>query len=429
MSSLIPSNLSDRTHGVRYAMTLSILAIAILAVGLYLKPAKETKLAEQQPSPSETQRLRRRAQRSGLESMSEYFASIAEEVHGTLLSIPATGKSAVFWGDSLAIAPGLSGPSPAALKLVTASGESVSATPLLGGPNLPMTTLKLASGVSAIVSDHRLPSRPLDAGSWLLTVWRHGGKTSFATGTFVTLRNIPCREMHAEELVSSTSLSESMSGGGVFDLDGNLLAVVLPCEDRLAALSAASLSRVIATSRTPAQRLLAAYGLRLDPPKESEAAHFGIRGGALVRETWQGYPAAESGLRPGDLIDQADGKTVAAHEVLESLLGASEIDVVLGVRRGRKKKVEVTLSRAQRAADARGYSLLVEDVGGVGVESVLHGASASLASIQPGDRILRIDDAEPRDAAQARRALSRSSAKPVFVEFERGRKRFGLLVD
>ncbi|MEO7918642.1 MAG: hypothetical protein ABIT01_04210, partial [Thermoanaerobaculia bacterium] len=129
-------------------MTLSILAIAILAVGFYLKPAKETALAEQQPSPSETQRLRRRAQRSGLESMSDYFASIAEEVHGTLLSIPATGQSAVVWGDSLAMASALSGPPPAALKLVTASGESVSATPFLGGPNLPMTTLKLTSGVS-----------------------------------------------------------------------------------------------------------------------------------------------------------------------------------------------------------------------------------------------------------------------------------------
>lgn len=409
-------------------MTLSILAIAILAVGLYLKPGKETTLAQQQPSPSETQRLRRRAQRSGLESMSEYFASIAEEVHGTLLSIPATGQSAVVWGDALAIEPGLSGPPPTALKLVTTSGESVSATPLVGGPNLPMTTLKLTSGLSALVSGHRLSSRPPDAGSLLLTVWRHEGKTKFAAGNFVALRSVPCRELQAEELVSSISLSESMSGGGVFDLDGNLLAVVLPCEDRLAALSAASLSRAITTSRTAAQRLLSAYGLRLDSPSENETAHFGTRGGALVRETWNGYPAAESGLRPGDLIDQADGKPVKAHEDLESLLGASEADVVLAVRRGRKR-VEITLSRAQRTAEAQGTSLLVEDVGHIRVESVLQGASPSLARIQPGDRILRIDDAEPRDAAQARRALSRSAGKPVFVELERGRKRFGLLVE
>jgi S1-C subfamily serine protease len=64
---------------------------------------------------------------------------------------------------------------------------------------------------------------------------------------------------------------------------------------------------------------------------------------------------------------------------------------------------------------------------GVLVGTVSPGSQGEAAGLRPGDRIVRVDAREPRDAGELRRALGRG--RPVFIELERDQRRLGVLLE
>jgi S1-C subfamily serine protease len=64
---------------------------------------------------------------------------------------------------------------------------------------------------------------------------------------------------------------------------------------------------------------------------------------------------------------------------------------------------------------------------GVVVGSVAPGSPGEEAGLRTGDRIVRVDEREPKNATELRRALARK--RPVFVELERGPRRLGMLLE
>jgi membrane-associated protease RseP (regulator of RpoE activity) len=56
------------------------------------------------------------------------------------------------------------------------------------------------------------------------------------------------------------------------------------------------------------------------------------------------------------------------------------------------------------------------------------GSAAANAGIRPGDVLLRINHAEPRNMAQVRRLLAVGRAAAAFVELQRGDRRWGVLL-
>jgi len=184
--------------------------------------------------------------------------------------------------------------------------------------------------------------------------------------------------------------------------------------------------------RSTEGRLLALYGLGVLPLDESLRRHLGVDTGVVVSEVWTGYPGERAGLRPGDVILSADQQPVAAPQELQPLLASAvPVETVLGVWRRRQRR-EIRLERAFDATPSPASELPAgrsfQPADGYAVEEVVDGSPAAEAGIRAGDRLLRVDFATPRTAAEAQRALSGRHDPPVFVEVRSGKRRFGALL-
>jgi S1-C subfamily serine protease len=220
----------------------------------------------------------------------------------------------------------------------------------------------------------------------------------------------------------------------VFDIDGSLLAVILPCGGRLAAIATSSIAEILKESDTSEQRLLARYGLVLDALADDEAAYFKIDSGVVVREVWTGYRGDEAGVMAGDVIDALNGAVVATPGDLSALTGPSGGQALaLRVRRG-SKTLTISLSGddASPVPDTRathGAGLVWESPPKpYRIDTVIPGSRAAMAGIEPGDRLVRIDHAEPRNLAQVQRIFADGKALPVLLEIERDDRRLAILV-
>lgn len=161
-------------------------------------------------------------------------------------------------------------------------------------------------------------------------------------------------------------------------------------------------------------------GIFTQPLKEDYAAYWGIEspGGLIVSTVAPDSPAAEAGLRPGDIIRVFDGHPIRALQDRDVLAftqlvrekaphAAVEMEIL---RDGAPETVQVTLGvRPRTARDAEEYTddtlgLIVreitrdlrillnlgEDVQGVIVRRVVSGSPAHVARIQPGVIIMSL---------------------------------------
>jgi C-terminal processing protease CtpA/Prc len=62
------------------------------------------------------------------------------------------------------------------------------------------------------------------------------------------------------------------------------------------------------------------------------------------------------------------------------------------------------------------------------IESVLPDGPAARAGIQPGDRLVRINRAEPRNAEQVMRAMTAAGRGPLLLEIERDQRRIAVVI-
>jgi serine protease Do len=150
--------------------------------------------------------------------------------------------------------------------------------------------------------------------------------------------------------------------------------------------------------------------------------------GALISEVLSGTPAAEAGLRPGDVVLAIQGRDVENdrdfRETIAALAPGTEAELTL-LRNGEKKTVTVELgerparevlarreARDTRRTDAFGLGLgdvpraLAQELGlsgGALVREVVPDSPADRAGLMPGDVILSVDEHEidsPEDAAE-----------------------------
>lgn len=78
------------------------------------------------------------------------------------------------------------------------------------------------------------------AGAWVLAVWRTGDQRAFASGHFVGVRARSSEFLRWDDVTSTVVLTEDMRGGGLFDLDGRLLGVILPADAGLSVIAAST---------------------------------------------------------------------------------------------------------------------------------------------------------------------------------------------
>jgi serine protease Do len=422
------SKTPKKPHSTKYIASLAAAAAAVLVVGFVLKP--DRRQAESTPplSPIETQRLARLAQRRALDTMTEHFSGVVGGLQGRVLQVGAGTGSGILWNTGLVVTAGRRTPSPESTVVMTPDGHLLTATRTVDGPQLPLAAYQLP--VQKPPGGDRIEeTRALQPGEWVLAVWHHEGDLAFSPGSYLEHRSTRCGEMGVDAVLTSIALSDEMAGGGLFDLDGALVAVILPCEETHVALTPDSISRLLETGHGLEAEMMASYGLRTLPVSDEVRGHLGVENGALVSEIWKGYPADESGLRPGDVIVGLGQHEVASPEDLQPLLLPTELGSrQLKVRRGRRT-VDIDLSpRTQEdTVDEQAHGVQLEPpTVGFTIGAVSPGSCGDEAGLRPGDRIVRIDNLEPRSPADLSRALDRR--RPVFVEIERDQRRLGLLL-
>lgn len=407
----------------RYPAVLAVISGSVLGLGLILKPDHK-QVPKPTISQTEIARLEKFAQRRSLQGISKYFSDLADEVSPQVVRIRRAGVSGLVWnGEGRIVAAQIreSGPG-GVLAVAQAGGEVVPARLLAASPDVPLSALEPSvSGGAQPVRRARVSGvRP---GDWLLGVARKpDGAVAFAPATFSGVAQASCGDVSVRELQMSVPVPDGMAGGGVFDMDGGLLAVIVSCGGRNAAISVDDVDNVLRLAEGAPAALLAAFGMRVssvarDAPAVSAAS------GAQVSEIRLGRAADRSGLAPGDVIVGCDGAPVDLPDDLYSLLlAAPAAPHDIEARRGRrlvKLKLEANAGAPpgiEFERPARGFVAAV----------IPPGTRAYRAGLRSGDRVISIDSRPPGSQAAVERALA-ETAPPSYVVIERGDRSMGLV--
>jgi S1-C subfamily serine protease len=381
-------------------------------------------------SETELQELARRARRRSLESTTAYFAELATDVRPLLGYVPALGTSTVVWDESRAVG----GPTPVPdqateLILQTASGERrAEAT---SSPRMPLSVLKVSVGPPMRVP-RRTASVP-KAGDWVVAVWQTDHAPAFVAANFRELANTTCGQAQAREVAVNIPLTWAMAGGGVFNMDRELLAAILPCSDHMAAIALSSIDDMLKRIATVEERLLARYGVLFGTLSQEERRYFSGVDGLLVREVWMGTRGDAAGVQPGDVVVALNNHDVAVIDDLTTLTTQSDKLFELSVRRGRSTQIVMLDADAATREISSGVGahlgLVIESpTPTFRIESVLPDSRAARAGVQAGDVLRRIDQVELRTRTQADRAMRSAASKPILLELERDRRRLAIVI-
>ncbi len=416
----------------RYVAILAAAACVILAVGWLARPAEVAQHAAPVPSETELEQLARRAERRSLDSMTKYFAGAAHDVEASIGRLRSDRMSGVAWAEGLLVTGPLDGGGQAQTAVAVAgpAGEAGARADILGA-HLPLATLRSPGGLAGLVPANRAEAQPA-AGDWMIAVWRTDTEPAFAAGNFHQQDAVACGTTTVREIGSNLTFSSAMIGGGVFNIDGELLAMILPCGDRIIAMAAASVDAVLTRENTTDERLRARLGLVLAPLSVDEAAYFKRSSGLVVREVWSGSDGAAAGLKPGDIILALGATPVAALDDLQALTTAESGPSVLKVQRGGKTAVidlRAAFESASPAAGGPGAGLtLASFADGFRITSVRAGSPAAQAGLKPGDSLVGVDFVPPRSLAQARKMIAGSKPSAHWLEIDRDGRRIGLLL-
>jgi S1-C subfamily serine protease len=416
----------------KYIATLALVSASILISGSLLKPAKKPR--EQPLSETEMTRLQRLAQRQSLDNMADFFVQVAADVQSSVVRLPRAGRSGVIWEPDVVVTANTEQRFGDSESFWAPNGRAVSAETTVAAPALPIAAVQAREETVLSIAT-RLPVEFLRSGRWVLAVWRRANQEhAFAPGTFLGTQEVHCWENSFQEVVSTLALNEVMAGGGLFDLDGNLLGLVTLCDGRPIVISGESVQSALDYGASFDGRMATRYGMGVANLGEKEQTYYKRKDGALIKETWRGYRGDQAGLLPGDVIVDLEGKPVRSVDDLEVLVLPLALEIFeVRILRG-PKAMQLSLrarppSSAPPVDETHSGLQLSSPPTGYAIDSVMPGSPAAQAGIEPGDRLLKIGHEDPRNLAAVQQALSQHRANPLHVVLERGDRRWEVILE
>jgi len=302
------------------------------------------------------------------------------------------------------------------------------------------------------------PAR-LTVGEWVLAIGSPFGFENTATAGILSARSrsLP-GEGYVPFLQTDVAVNPGNSGGPLFNAAGEVVGINSQIFSHSGGYMGLSFAIPIDVAMNVEQQLLAHgkvtrgwLGVTIQEVSQSLGESFGLArpAGALVSSVQQGSPAAEAGIRPGDVILTLDGRELSTSADLPTLVAglAPGTTAKLGIWRDRgsheiKVRVgevkDVAVAAANREEARRGQlGLEVRPLtpgerqvagtdGGLLVEGVE--GSAARAGIRPGDVILALDGSKVESVEQLR-GLATKSGKHVALLVERGEARIFVPID
>ncbi len=411
-------------------VVLALAAALILAVGVLLKPAER---GPAPPSPSDLARIQMQSQRRGLEGIADYFQMIAGDLEGHLVKVDGPEAPGVVWdanGTILAADRSWRNWQP---RTVQADGAQVEADSILPSPefSLGVVHVKRGAGLAPVV---RRNTDLLQSGEWLEFVsWSGAESPSFVYGAFLRVRRALCEDVSYREVVTSIPLDVSMEGGGLFDMDGNFLALIASCGDRRTAIATESLPAIIERAGSFEGRLAWRHGLKIRPLEPGLKSAFQADTGVLVSGVRKGYPAEGAGFEPGDVIFEMDGAPIRKpNDLLLLNMPPARLMFEIKVHRGGRTAslllpAEMSV-KVEGNKDAAVYgATVVAPPAGLELEGARPGSLAYDIGLRDGDRIIRVEQMASNSVSATRRFMAGLSRLPRYLVVERGDWRLLLL--
>ena len=244
----------------RYVVTLALVAAGILVIGSLLRPRQpETDAPVPSLSQTEFVRLPRLIRRCELDDMTEYFRTVVNNADGRIVQLPSLDRTGLVWEPGVVLTVRTERRFPDAATLSTSTGD-IGVAPSVAGPHLSIAALRTPE-VDGFVRVLRRGASLLEPGSWTVALWRRNRELHFTPAHFLGTVSAQCDEQPVDELVSSVSWTDDMAGGGLFDLDGRLIGMIIPCGDRFVAADTESVELLL-RPRTN-DRESAAWSVRL----------------------------------------------------------------------------------------------------------------------------------------------------------------------
>lgn len=409
-----------------YVVTLAVVAALILVIGGAIRPRARR---PEQPPPLETDlaKLGRLTERRALESRSAFLAELSDDIAPGLVWVQQPAVTGIAWTAALVATSRFEPPS-RTLAVTTAGGD---ADARVGdwSPDSPVASVALPE--AATVAPPMRADSPAPPGTPAVVVWQSAGGRVFAPASVIEESATTCDGHRGREVRVTLALARSMVGGGLFDLDGRLLGMILPCGGGLAAIVPEVVDEWLRANTTAASRLLARYGAVFEPLTAAESSFFGVTAGVMVRELRAGRAGALAGLRPGDVVAAVDGTPVTApDEIDQRTRAASSPTVQLSIKRGPTSLVVDVARSGRPPTEPVVADVITADAAptGVAIEALAPSSPLAAAGLRVGDRVVRVGDGARQTPDRVRRTLQATTGPPVFVEYERAGHRRGALV-
>jgi len=297
---------------------------------------------------------------------------------------------------------------------------------------------------------HALPLGDSDAilpGDWVLAIGNPFGLEHTVTVGIVSAkgRNIG-QGPYDDYIQTDAAINPGNSGGPLLDAAGRVIGInsaINPGANTIGFAVPINLAKeIVPQLRAQGHVIRGFLGVTAQPLTSELAAAFGLESsdGALVAHVTPRGPAAEAGIRRGDVIVGYRGEAIRKlldlpRSVSRTPVG-ERVDVEV-IRDGARQTFEVQITEAvapvsgTRVAGRSGseaFGLQVEDLspalrrrlglgprGGVTVAAVAPGGPAAEAGLQPGDVLLELGREPILSAADLRKQLSGPGRRALFL--------------
>jgi serine protease Do len=310
-------------------------------------------------------------------------------------------------------------------------------------------------------------SNAIETGDWVLAIGCPFGLEHSVTAGIVSAkgRDGVGLSTFEEYIQTDAAINPGNSGGPLIDLDGHVIGInsgIASQSGGSAGIGFAIPSHIvkrIANSISQGNSVRRGWlGVSMQGLDHELAKSFGqdSTDGVLVSGILTGTPAAEAGLKVGDIIVTLDGKSTQTPTQLMRLIANSEPNtpITLGfIRSGKSMTTDATLGERPtssnstsapepaspnieeslgleiRALDSESATALGATGKGVYVSSTIEGGSAETAGLAPGDVIREVNGVAIIDVETCRSAFARSKPGQIIrLLFEReGASRFTML--
>jgi len=245
------------------------------------------------------------------------------------------------------------------IKIEFFSGKTLVAKLIGRDPKVDIALLKVESDEPlAFVSFG--DSDIMRVGDWVMAMGNPLGQGFSVSAGIISARNRELSGVYDDYLQTDAAINRGNSGGPLFNMDGQVIgvntAILSPNGGSIGigfSMASNVVTRVVGQLKEFGETRRGWLGVRIQNVTEDVAEAMGLKDatGALVTDVPEG-PAAEAGIKSGDVITSFDGVDITDTRALVRQVGNAEIGKevrVIVLRDGKTQTLQVVLGRRETA--------------------------------------------------------------------------------